>query len=118
MNGCIAAAESALVDAPDGFAALRRYMHAAVDNGLGVVNLVYPLVERPHPELRARAGSAIGTIIERAKHEGLLRPDVPPADIVLATVRFCRPLAIGWSAAEERAVAHRHIDTYLDGLHT
>lgn len=118
LDRSIAAGEAALSEAPDGFAALRQYMHAAVDNGLGVVNLIYPLVDEPHPDLRARADAVIGTIIERGRQEGRLRSDVSPADIVLATIRFCRPLALGLSLDEERAIAHRHIDTYLDGLHT
>ena len=118
LDRSIAAAEAALSDAPDGFTALRRYMHAAVDAGLGVVNLIFPLIDPPHADLRARADSAIRAIIDRGRQEGQLRSDVSPADIALATIRFCRPLAIGWSLDEERALAHRHIDVYLNGLHT
>lgn len=58
----------------------------------------------------------IHTMIERGQHEGRLRSDASPADIVFATLRFSRPLAVGLSAAEERAIAHRHIDIYVDGL--
>jgi hypothetical protein len=31
-------------------------------------------------------------------------------------IRFARPLAVGLPAAEERALAHRHLDVYIDGL--
>jgi hypothetical protein len=30
--------------------------------------------------------------------------------------RFARPLALGLPAGEERALAHRHLDFYIDGL--
>lgn len=116
LDRSIAAGEAALADAPDSFEALRLYMHAAVDNGIGVVNLIYPLVDEPHPDLRARAESMLHRMIERGKREGRLRRDVSPADVVFATIRFSRPLAVGLSAAEERAIAHRHVDIYVDGL--
>ena len=36
---------SALAESATGGEALRRYMHAAIDNGLGVVNIVYALLD-------------------------------------------------------------------------
>jgi AcrR family transcriptional regulator len=116
LERSIAAGEAALASAADAFEALRKYMHAAVDNGIGVVNVLYPLLEQPHPDLRARAESLIHTLIERGKRGGRLRSDTSPADIVFATIRFGRPLAVGLSAADERAAAHRHLDIYVDGL--
>jgi hypothetical protein len=35
---------------------------------------------------------------------------------VFALVRFARPLAMGLPSSEERALAHRHLDFYIDGL--
>jgi len=116
LEKSIAAGEAALADTAESFEALRKYMHAAADSGLGVVNLVYPLLGKPHPDLRARAESMLRTMIERGKREGSLRRDVSPADIVFASIRFCRPLAVGLSPSAERALAHRHIDVYVDGL--
>lgn len=116
LDRSITAGETALANTTDSFEALRKYMHAAVDNGIGVVNLIYPLLDKPHRDLRARAEALIHTLLERGRQEGLLRSDASPADIVFATIRFSRPLAVGLSAAEERAIAHRHIDIYLDGL--
>lgn len=116
LDRSISAGEAALANSADSFDALRKYMHAAVDNGIGVVNVLYPLLDKPHPDLRARAESLIHTMIERGQHSGRLRRDASPADIVFATIRFSRPLAIGLSAADERAIAHRHIDIYVDGL--
>lgn len=116
LDRSIAAGEAALAETADGLDALRRYMHAAVDSGIGVVNLVYPLLDAPHPDLRARAESMVRAMIERGHREGCLRSDASPADIVFATIRFSRPLAVGLPAAAERAIAHRHIDIYVDGL--
>lgn len=116
LERSIEAGEAALAASPSAFDAIRTYMHAAVDSGIGVVNLVYPLLDRPHPDLRARAESMLHTMIEGGKHEGRLRSDASAGDIVFATIRFSRPLAVGLSAADERAIAHRHIDIYVDGL--
>ena len=116
LERSIAAGEAALADSADGFEALRRYMHAAVDNGIGVVNVLYPLLDRPNPQLRARAQRMFDSMIEGGKIAGRLRSDVSPADLVFATIRFSRPLAVGLSTAEERAIAHRQLDIYVDGL--
>jgi AcrR family transcriptional regulator len=117
LERSIEAGERALAASPNAFEAIRGYMHAAVDSGIGVVNLIYPLLNQPHhPDLRARADALIGTMVTRGMAEGRLPSDSSPADIVFATIRFSRPLAVGLSAANERAIAHRHIDTYVDGL--
>jgi AcrR family transcriptional regulator len=116
LERSIAAGEAALADSADGFEALRRYMHATVDSGLGVVNVIYPLLDASHPDLRARAQSMLRAMIERGKQQGRLRRDVTAADVVFATIRFGRPLAVGLSRDDERAIAHRHVDFYVDGL--
>jgi AcrR family transcriptional regulator len=116
LERSIAAGEAALAGSADAFEALRTYLHAAIDHGIGVVNVIYPLLDRPHPDLRARAEALIRTLIARGKRAGLLRSDATPADIVFATIRFSRPLAVGLSTADERASAHRQLDIYLDGL--
>lgn len=41
---------------------------------------------------------------------------ITAGDIAIACIRFCRPLALGLDPADERAIAHRHLDAYLDGL--
>lgn len=112
-----AAGEQSLAGAADSFDALRRYLHAAVDDGVGVLNMIYPLIESPDwPEQRAKAQSILSTMLRRAKAEGRIRRDTSMADVAFAIIRFCRPLAVGLPPDEERAIAHRHIDTYLDGL--
>lgn len=117
LDRTISAGESALADSADGGEALRRYMHLAIDHGVGVLNLIYPLLDQADwPEQRARAGSLLLTIVDRAQREGLMRRDATAKDVGFAIIRACRPLAVGLSPAEERALAHRHVDIYLDGL--
>lgn len=113
------AAEKALADAPDGFTALRRYMHAAVDLGVGVLNLIYPQITAPDwAEQRKQSGAALEGILDRGKQEGLIREDVRIPDIGFAVIRFSRPVASGLSIADEHAIAHRHLDIYINGLHS
>jgi AcrR family transcriptional regulator len=117
LDRSITAGETALAESADGADALRRYMHLAVDHGIGVLNIVHPLLDRTDwPELRARAESLMSSIVDRARHDGLLRDDVGDADIAFAMIRSCRPLAIGLTPEAERALAHRHVDICLDGL--
>jgi AcrR family transcriptional regulator len=117
LDRTIAAGEAALADATDGVDALRRYMHAVIDIGLGALNIIRPLLDAPDwPERRASAESLLGRLVERARHDGGVGPDVTVPDIAMAVIRFGRPLAIGLPPATEREVAHGHIDTYLTGL--
>ncbi|MCB1028854.1 MAG: hypothetical protein KDB24_13960 [Microthrixaceae bacterium] len=104
-------------ESADGGQALRSYMHRAIDVGLGVVNVVHALLDTAEwPDRRRAAEDVIGRLLEAARSDGAIAGDVTATDIALATIRFCRPLAIGLDAAEERAVAHRQLDRYLDGL--
>ncbi len=116
LDRTIEAGESALTDARTGGEALRRYMHATIDTGLGVVNVIHPLLETPDwPEQQAAAKGMLDRLIDIATRDGAIE-DVTATDIALATIRFCRPLAIGLDPAEERAIAHRQLNCYLDGL--
>ena len=117
LDRTIEAGNTFLAEETDALMALRRYMHAAIDSGLGVLNLSYPFLENHDwPERRTAAETIIDTLIARAAAQGRLRIDATRTDIALAIIRFSRPLGIGRSLDEERAVAHRHLDTYLDGL--
>lgn len=96
-----AAAETALAEAPDGLEALRMYMHAAVDQGVGVLNLIYPLLDSPNwTEQRAKTATLLQEILDRGKSEGLIRNGVRIPDIVFAVIRYSRPVFIGLSRAE------------------
>jgi AcrR family transcriptional regulator len=108
---------AALAESATGGEALRRYLHAAIDHGLGVVNVVHGLLDTTDwPDRRAAAHDMLDRLVAIARRDGALDHDVTAADIALATIRFCRPLAIGLAVTDERAVAHRQLDTYLDGL--
>ena len=101
----------------DSAEALRRYLHAAVDNGIGVVNIVHPLLdETDWPDLQTRAELLLTALIERNQHDRRLRADLSVSDIVFATIRFGRPLAIGLSTLDDRKIAHRQLDRYVDGV--
>ena len=117
LEKSIGAGATLVETVPGGADALRQYMHMALDNGIGVVNILHPLLEKPDwPDLRARAATLMKSIVGRAAQEGSLRSDLSERDIVFALTRFARPLAVGLPPDEERLLAHRHLDFYLDGL--
>lgn len=117
LDRTIARGRAALTESPDGREALRRYMHDAVDTGLGVVNIVHPMLEAPDwPDRRAAAEEVLDRLAEAARRDGAIGHGVAAADIAMATIRFCRPLGIGLDRGAERAIAHRQLDDYLDGL--
>jgi AcrR family transcriptional regulator len=117
LEKSIQAGESLVELVPDGVDALRQYMHVALDNGIGVVNIVHPLLEkRDWSDLRPRAAKLMKALVGRAAKSGELRADLSERDIVFALTRFARPLAMGLPASEERSIAHRHLDFYIDGL--
>ncbi|MFB2566533.1 TetR/AcrR family transcriptional regulator [Rhizobium sp. IMFF44] len=117
LERSISAGEALVETAPDEGDVLRQYMHMALDNGIGVVNIIHPLLEtRDWPDLLARAGRLMKSIVSRATQDGTLRSDLSDRDVVFALIRFARPLAVGLPSSEERALAHRHLDFYIDGL--
>lgn len=117
LERCIAAGESALANGTDSFDTLRQYLHASIDNGIGVVNLIHPLLDDPDwPDLSARAATLLTAIVRRNRRDRNVGPDFSERDVAYATIRFGRPLALGLTLAEERAVAHRQLDVYIDGL--
>jgi AcrR family transcriptional regulator len=117
LDRAIREGEAALEEAATGGEALHRYLHAAIDGGLGAVNIVYPLLDHHDwPEQRNAARSVLDRLVEAAAADGSIGRDHTASDLALATIRFCRPLAIGLDLADERALAHRQLDVYLDGL--
>ena len=117
LDRSAAAAETALAGASDGFEVVRHYMHSAVEGGVGVLNLIHPLVDHPAWSVhRNRAAALLDAMVKRDKSKGFIRDDVDAMDIVLPIIRFSRPVAIGLAHAEERRLAHRHLDIYIDGL--
>ena len=117
LDRTIEEAGAAIQMSPTGGEALRRYMHAAIDAGLGALNVVHPLLESTDwPDRLAAAQAVLGRLVDAARRGGAIDDDVTVSDVALATIRFCRPLAIGLEPSAERATAHRQLDCYLDGL--
>lgn len=117
LDRTIESGDSALAESATGGEALRLYMHAAVDTGLGVVNLVHGLLDSTDwPDRQIAARRVLDRLIDAARRDGALDDTVAATDLALATIRFCRPLAIGIDPADERVIAHRQLDCYLDGL--
>jgi AcrR family transcriptional regulator len=117
LQRCTAKAGAALAEEPDAFAALRRFMHQALDLGVAVTNLVAAdLEDEQSIECRDECASAIGRILDVAHQDGSLRTDAGFADIGIALVRFSRPIGSGFDPDLETAFAHRHLDIYIDGL--
>jgi AcrR family transcriptional regulator len=116
LERTIAAGEAIVAD-ENSEDVLRQYLHAAVDNGIGAVNIVHPLLDDTiWPDLSARAESLLSALIERNRRDHPRRADLSSGDIAFATIRFGRPLAIGLPASADRDIAHRQLDQYLDGL--
>jgi AcrR family transcriptional regulator len=117
LDRTIEQGNAALAESADGGEALRRYMHATIDTRLGVVNIVYAFLEnRDWPDRRADAQRMLDKLIAAVRRDGAIGVNVTAADIAFATIRFGRPLAVGLGAEQEQAIAHRQLDTYLDGL--
>src|SRR5207249_4770939 len=73
LESSIGAGEAIVQSTSNGVDALRQYMHAALDNGIGVVNMIHPLLEkRDWPDLRARAAALLKALVARAVQDGKL----------------------------------------------
>lgn len=117
LDRTIAAGESALADTSGDGIALSRYLHAAVDTGLGVVNIVHPLLrDTDWPRQAAAANDVLDRLLSDARQAGAIGRDVTSTDIVFVAIRFSRPLAIGVDPRTEREIAHRQLDDHLAGL--
>ena len=80
---------------------------------------LHPLLDDTNwPDLQGRADLLMAELIGRGRRCQRLPDDLTVGDIVFATIRFGRPLAIGLAPAEDRAIAHCQLDRYVDGLCT
>lgn len=117
LDRAIREGRAALEESATGGEALHRYLHAAIDFGLGAVNIAYPLLDdHDWPEQVDAARSVLDRLVAAAARDGAIGHEHTASDIAFAAIRFCRPLAIGLDAADERAIAHQQLAHYLDGL--
>lgn len=109
----------ALAEEPNAFQALVRYMHRALDLQIGAV---MPLLADRVPvdeevrRARDRSAEAVQKLIDAAKAEGTLRPEVAFGDIGLLLIRLSRPLPGPFPRALDDALARRHLNLFIDGL--
>ncbi len=73
---------------------------------------------RGQPEENPPVFDIIVVELGETARPGRRSSDIRIPDIGFAIVRFSRPVAPGLTLEEERAIAHRHLDIYLDGLQT
>lgn len=113
------AANAALAEEPDGFTALARYLHDAIDLRIGLVMPM--LADRVHmdDELDAageKSQKALAKLVKAAHDEESLRPDVGSGDIGLMMIRLAPPLPVAIAPEDNHRLSHRHLEIMLDGL--
>jgi AcrR family transcriptional regulator len=121
LNQTVDQAREAADQEPDRFAALVRYMHAALDIRAAAVipALLEALSLDQDDELaraRERGARNVQYLIDAALQEKTLRADVTFGDIGTLIVRLSRPLPGAFTDEQNSALAHRHLDLLIDGL--
>lgn len=113
-------ARRALAEEPDTFQALARYMHRALDLRVGAIMpaLVGQVALEDNEMGRARdeAAAPVQAMIDGARADGTLRPEVTFGDIGLLLIRLSRPLPGPFPRGLDDRLAHRHLDLFIDGL--
>ncbi|MGW2641253.1 TetR/AcrR family transcriptional regulator [Streptomyces sp. NPDC001348] len=113
------AAEEALAETGDAFAALERFVHTAADERISALcPMISTTFDQNHPDLEAarkRAERIVEEVMDRAKAAGRLRPDVCVGDLMLAVNQLSRPPAGAGCISMDR-FAHRLLQLFLDGL--
>jgi AcrR family transcriptional regulator len=114
------AAEAALAEERDGFAALVRYMHAVLDLRVSaVIPTVLDTVALDDDDVRSAREVSAGLaqrIVDSAHADGSLAADVTFGDIGTLLVRLSRPLPGSIPPDVDEQLAHRHLDLMIDGL--
>jgi AcrR family transcriptional regulator len=114
------AAERALSQEDDGFAALSRYMHAALQFRVSaVIPLVLELLDLDDEEVGSarEAGAAlVQRIVDAAHRDGSLARDITFGDVGTILVRLSRPLPGPLPPEADSELAHRHLDLFLAGM--
>jgi AcrR family transcriptional regulator len=115
-----AAAQAALDEESDGFAALVRYMHTALDLRVSaVIPAVLATTDLEDDEVRAArevSAALAQRIVDAAHADGTLAADVTFGDIGTLLVRLSRPLPGSIPPEVDEQLSHRHLDLVIDGL--
>jgi AcrR family transcriptional regulator len=119
MDRTAEAAEQALAETGDAFAALERFVHAAADERISALcPMVSTAFDKHHPDLEAsrrRVERLVEEVMDRAKAAGQLRTDVGHGDLMVIVAQLGRPPAGANCLSIDRFV-HRHLQLFLDGL--
>jgi hypothetical protein len=111
LDRTIERGRAALAESPHGREALHRYMHDAVDAGLGVVNIVRPMLDTPAwPVRRAAAEEVLERLTEAARRDGASGKSPP------AISRWQRSASDARSASE--STERRSLRSHIDSLRT
>jgi AcrR family transcriptional regulator len=120
LNRTSEEARLAAEEEPNAFLALTRYMHRALDIRVAaVIPALLDVLELDDKELNAARGPGIRLVqqmIDTAKKDGTLRPDVTFGDIGTLVVRLSRPLPGAFSPKVNNQLGHRHLDLLINGL--
>ncbi|WP_198655349.1 TetR/AcrR family transcriptional regulator [Streptomyces geranii] len=119
MDRMSEAAELALAETGDAFAALERFVHVTADERLSALcPMMASTFDQRHPDLEAareRVEQLTEDIMDRAKAAGQLRTDVGVGDVMIVVAQLSRPPAGTGCTSIDRYV-HRHLQLFLDGL--
>ncbi|WP_373310748.1 TetR/AcrR family transcriptional regulator [Streptomyces alanosinicus] len=119
MDRTAEAAETALAETRDAFAALERFVHASADERISALcPMISSTFDQHHPDLEAsreRVEQLIEEVMGRAKAAGQLRPDVGVGDLMIVVAQLSRPPA-GTDCLHGDRFIHRHLQLVLDGL--
>ncbi|CAM5300288.1 TetR/AcrR family transcriptional regulator [Streptomyces fumanus] len=119
MDRTARAAETALAENGDAFAALERFVHVSADERISALcPMVSVTFDQNHPDLvaaRERVERLVGQVMDRARAAGQLRSDVGVGDVMVAVAQLSRPPA-GTECLRGDRFVHRHLQLFLDGL--
>ncbi|ARP71720.1 TetR/AcrR family transcriptional regulator [Streptomyces pluripotens] len=119
MDRTAEAAERALAETGDAFAALERFVHTAADERISALcPMISGAFDRNHPDLEAsreRVERLVDEVMARARAMGRLRPDVGVGDLLIVVAQLSRPPA-GTDCGRGDRFVHRHLQLFLDGL--
>jgi len=114
------AAEAALAEESDSYAALARYFREALKIRVAwvmpAIAAVIPVGGGELADATRRSMTAVARLIDNAQRDGAIRSDVTFGDLSLLLIRLATPLPPGHDRDAQDAVAARHLAIVLAGL--